>query len=530
MLWSGTKWPERLRRQAVEQSSALAHRDLDAVCELFDVADRAALRRQGRAGVAGFVDDLFGQEVPSESLAGRGYAGPAVRLLTAHAAKGLEWKHVFVVGVSEGEWPNLRRRSSLLDVDRLTATGLVEPRDRQAVFDEERRLFHLACTRAGRSLTVSGTRGERANDAQPSRFLRNAVVPAIARPGRPASLDSAGDVVAALRRFATSDEVAPPIRDAAIARLRALATEADAEGRPLFPEADPDRWWGARPRTENPAPVSPEDRPLYVRGSSIDTLTKCSLNWFLEQRVHADSTRGTAVVFGSAVHALADGLAKGALPPDHELLAERLRSVWNEAGYDSTWQSARDFEEGLRAISRLLHWHTTRQPDELASEVAFDGLIDVRTPSGRTEQLLMRGSIDRIEIGADDGIVVFDFKTGRSKYSTKDVADSGQLRYYQLAAARGLLDEVTGTGRPLRPAGAAFVHLRVDAGSGDPMNPVVQEQAAMAADDVWVSEVLGAGLDAVREERFLATPGPQCTFCRMRPTCPAQPEGRIEPA
>ncbi len=530
LLWSGTRWPERLRRQALEQASTLAHRDLDVVCELFDIADRAVLRRQGRAGVAGFVEDMFEQEVPSESLAGRGFSGPAVRLTTAHAVKGLQWKHVFVVGVSEGAWPNLRRRASMLDVDRLSTEGLVEARGRQALFDEERRLFYVACTRASHSLCVSGVRGDRAGDAQPSRFLQSAVLPAVSVAGRPESLDSPDDVIAALRRAATSLASSPALRAAAVARLRRLAQERDDAGVPLFREADPEQWWGVRSVTENLTPVGPADRPLYVRGSSIDSLTRCSLNWFLEQRVHAEGSRGTAVVFGSAIHALADGLAKGAIEPDQELLTDRLRAVWNDAGYDSQWQSARDFEEGLRAIARLLRWHAGRAPEVLASEVAFDGVLEVPTPSGHRERLQMRGSIDRIEVTADDGIVVFDYKTGRSKYSAKEVQDSGQLRYYQLAAGAGLLDAAAGGGRALHAAGAAFVHLRVDASKAEAGAPAVQEQLPLRHDDPWISDVLGAGLELVRDERFLATPGSHCAFCRMKPTCPAQAEGRMEPA
>ena len=45
--------------------------------------------------------------------------GSAVRVLTAHRAKGLEWELVVVAGVQEGIWPDVRRRGSLLEADRL---------------------------------------------------------------------------------------------------------------------------------------------------------------------------------------------------------------------------------------------------------------------------------------------------------------------------------------------------------------------------------------------------------------------------
>ena len=43
----------------------------------------------------------------------------AVRLMTAHRAKGLEWRLVVIAGVQEGVWPDLRRRGSLLEADRI---------------------------------------------------------------------------------------------------------------------------------------------------------------------------------------------------------------------------------------------------------------------------------------------------------------------------------------------------------------------------------------------------------------------------
>ena len=524
LLWSGTDWPAHLQRLALEQASAGAHRDLDAVCELFDVADRAVQRWRGHVGVASFVEELLGQEVPADTLARRGYAGPKVELLTAHAAKGREWDHVFVLDVTEGVWPDLRRRSPILDVDRLDTTGLGEARSRRARFDEERRLFHVACTRARRSLHVSGSIGMREHDGQPSRFLDNRVVAGEALGGRPQRLDGVDDIVARLRRTATSATSSEALRDAAIRRLHAMAAMRDASGQPLFPEADPETWWGVRSITESDNPMAGTDDALYVRGSSLDTLGKCALRWYLDQQVHAETPRGTAVVFGSAVHALADGVVRGDLPADVDVLAGELRGAWNAAGYDAAWQSERDFADGVDALARFVHWHVPRVGRRVVSEVTFDRVIEVRTPSGRVERLRMRGSIDRLEIVDDRHVVVFDYKTGRQKFTSREVETSGQLRYYQLAVGRGLL------GDGLVPSGGSFVHLRIDAGSKDPENPAEQRQERMDADDPWVTEVLGAGLETVRDERFDATPGPHCSTCAMRSACAARPEGRQETA
>lgn len=532
-LWSGTNWPARLRKQAIEQASAFAHRDLDAICELFDNADRIVQRRHDDAGVSEFVIELRAQQVASESLARQGFRGPAVRLLTAHRAKGLEWKHVFVANITESVWPDMRRRSALLDVDRLTPDGLILPRSRQALFEEERRLFYVACTRAQRSLTVSGVAGLDKDAPQLSRFMSNRIVAPEVREGRPQRIDSTADLIAGLRRAATSEHSTPALRAAALQRLRSLASETDQYGASLFPEADWRTWWGACDVTDNERPVDPADQPLYVRGSSLDTLGKCSLRWMLEQKVHVQTPKNSALIFGSTLHALADAVVRGDLPADVDVLTAALQQAWTDAGYESKWQSERDFQEGIAAIGRFLVFHADRAGNPTRSEVDFDRVVEVRTPSGGVEQLLMKGSIDRIEIIDGNGVLVFDYKTGAKQAAGKDVLDNAQLRYYQHAVALGLLDdtlnEVGGSGE-YEPAGGALVHLRVadgPKGKGS-SHPKVQEQPSLTADPEWPVRVLGAGLEVVRNEAFVAAVGDHCDFCRMKPVCPLQPEGRQE--
>jgi len=280
-------------------------------------------------------------------------------------------------------------------------------------------------------------------------------------------------------------------------------------------------------------PVDRADAPLYVRGSSLELLSKCGLSWFLQQRAHAEGARGSAVVFGSAIHALIDGVTRGELDATPESMTARLREVWNEAGYDAAWQSHRDFEQALMAIGRFLHWHTARTDVRVASEVGFDRVVEILTPSGRGELLRMRGTIDRIEIADDGTVAVFDFKTSRGVITQAEAREHAQLRYYQYAVARGLLDARAGeTGiAPLRPGGAELVYLRLDAGRGDTSNPKTLGQPPLEGErEEWATGVLGGGLDIVRSEAYEAVKGKHCSFCAMHLVCPLQPEGRVETA
>ena len=79
-----------------------------------------------------------------------------VQLATLHASKGLEFKHVFLIGVEEGLLPH----QSSIDEDKI---------------EEERRLMYVGITRAQRSLSISWCEkrksGKETRTCEPSRFI-----------------------------------------------------------------------------------------------------------------------------------------------------------------------------------------------------------------------------------------------------------------------------------------------------------------------------------------------------------------------
>lgn len=114
---------------------------------------RAALLRLAEEAPEGttlraFTDDLQARAKDQHEPATR-----TVTLATLHAAKGLEWDHVYLIGVSEG----------LLPISYATTFEAV---------DEERRLAYVGVTRAARTLSVSWSRGRGRSERSPSRFLR----------------------------------------------------------------------------------------------------------------------------------------------------------------------------------------------------------------------------------------------------------------------------------------------------------------------------------------------------------------------
>ncbi len=94
---------------------------------------------QARAdkGLRGFLDDMMLRQEKQEDEKKEG--GDGVTLITLHAAKGLEFPHVYLIGLEEG----------LLPHDRSKVEGTV---------DEERRLLYVGITRAQRTLALTWCR------------------------------------------------------------------------------------------------------------------------------------------------------------------------------------------------------------------------------------------------------------------------------------------------------------------------------------------------------------------------------------
>lgn len=138
----GVAWIDELRTlaqphltgESIDGIAALLHlaRELDADNNFSPKTLRGYLRE---------IEDRVQQNNPPTM--------PVITLATLHAAKGLEWERVFLIGASEGILP--------------LETGVTGQSD--AVIDEERRLFYVGMTRAKVDLHIS-------HRQNPSRFLR----------------------------------------------------------------------------------------------------------------------------------------------------------------------------------------------------------------------------------------------------------------------------------------------------------------------------------------------------------------------
>lgn len=509
VLWRVWQASGLAERWVAQRDGETADRDLDAVVALFDAAARFTERLPG-ARTEAFLDHLAAQELPADSLAPTADRGEAVRLLTVHAAKGLEWDVVALPGVQEGVWPNLRLRDTLLGAEQLVdlhAGRDLGPVGRtSALLDEERRLFYVAVTRARTHLLVSAVApvsvGEGDGEEQPSRFLTeldpgSSTAPADvgAKLGRALTLPA---LVAELRTVVSDQTVPLPRRRNAAVALARLA-KAGVKG------AHPDEWWGLVPLSDE-RPLAEAGEPVRVSPSSIESALRCGLRWLLERHGGAPPA-SVAQGVGNLVHAAA--MMADDATADRDVLLKWLDERFDAIEHAAVWLAGPERERAESMVDKLVRW-LANNPRRL---IAIEREFMVRL--GDAE---LRGRVDRLEVDEAGRLVVVDLKTGKSTPSAAEVAEHPQLGAYQAAIEAGAFAEY-GT----EPGGAALVQLGTAARDArEQAQPALSE----ATDPGWAKALVTQTGRIMAAATFTAVRNDRCRVCPVRTSCPISGKGR----
>ncbi|TDC32149.1 ATP-dependent helicase [Micromonospora sp. 15K316] len=567
-----------------------ADRDLDAVMVLFDAAARFTDRLPG-ARTEVFLDHVLGQELPADTLAPTADRGDAVRLLTAHAAKGLEWDVVAVAGVQEGVWPDLRLRGSLLGSERLVDVLAGRAVDgggvatvvgqTSALLDEERRLFHVAVSRARRRLLVSAVAsaavGGDDHEEQPSRFLHE--LGPLDPPGDGPASPGGGPTSAGGGPTSAGGGPVPPgpgdVADGGPAEHGASRGDGEDRGGDQTDHADegparPSALPVTRPpraltlpavvaelRTVVVDPAVPyarrraaaaelarlaaagvsgahpddwwglrglsDDRPLVDEGEPVrvtPSAMESALRCSLRwllERHGGNAPASTAQGVGNLVHAAAM-LAEDA-SADRGALLDYVAARFDAIELAARWMAGPERSRAEAMVDKLLRWLAGNPRRLLAIEHEFAVRLD--DPHHPVELV---GRVDRLEVDAEGRLVVVDLKTGKSTAVTgSDLAEHPQLGAYQAAVEAGAFADFGD-----ESGGAALVQLGTTAKEAKEQS---QPPAAQGPEAGWATALVRRTADTMAAATFAAVANSKCRVCPVRTSCPVSGQGRqvVEP-
>jgi DNA helicase-2/ATP-dependent DNA helicase PcrA len=394
--------------------------------------------------------------------------GDAVQLMTVHAAKGLEFDHVYVLRLVQRGFP-AGERPRVLEFP----PELMKEEQPQGSFhiQEERRLFYVAVTRARHRLTLNTVEHKR---SKPSPFLDDILMDAQIK-----------------RR--DIEQIAPAPASEPVPSPEALPA--------LFELPQRNARIGSRIGEWAATYRPPLGEPLQLSPSAIDTLESCPQKYLFGRAWRLRGGPAAAISFGSVMHNtikyFIGELAKGRVLPFEEV-EKKFELEWTSAGFEDDYQEQEYKKDGLAQL-RAFHASTLASPPEVvAQEKAFELPMENNVVlSGRMDQ------VNRIAPGEEE---IVDYKTGKPRDEEKAKKDL-QLSVYALAA-REVFD--------WNPVRLTFYNLQTN------------QAVSAARDDKKLNKVRAEIQEAaadIRAGKFPPNPGFWCKFCDYEPICPAREQG-----
>jgi DNA helicase-2/ATP-dependent DNA helicase PcrA len=397
----------------------------------------------------------------------------AVKLMTVHGAKGLEFPNVFLLRVNNKKFPATERPRVFEFPARLMKEG--EPAE-QFHIQEERRLFYVALTRAQERLTLTTLREPKGKVPV---FVEDILLdPAVRR----------RDV-----RLMTK---LPSVRQDAAARAGSAPTNGNLFTACLAPAKIFSRiadW------AETFHPPSPE--PLTLSPSAVNGYRTCPQQYLFGYLWSLKEGPRAALSFGSIMHNTIKRFL-GELRKGNRLPVEEVRRIfemeWRSVGFEDEYQEEEFKKDGIEQL-RAFHETTMAAPPQVREQ-------EKRFELPLESNVIIAGRMDQVNsLGAND-VEIVDYKTGRPKKESLAKKDL-QLGLYALAA-REVFE--------WNPVRLVFHYLQNN------QVQVTTRDAKQLAEAQSTAQEVAAD---IRAGQFPPRPSPSvCRSCAYKPICPAHEE------
>ncbi len=481
----------------------------------------------------------------------------AVRVVALDDVKGMEFEHVYLLGLDRATMPGAAPAGAPPVPAQLLGTAGQEPGP-EAWLTQRRRALYVAMTRARASLVLSWVEVGRSGAKRPSpfyeeartvlggeetvhdeelfgpaegvhatyRMLRDDVLEASWKAGRELSelrLDTAIDVNRAIARYlellkvATlaqrhGDEPAADVIEAINGLLRQVATpeqQAELEASALDDYLlDEERERGrrreliaAREEPSLEAFLPRRGNGLALSASDLELYRTCPLKYKFARVFGIPQDPTINQRFGILIHRVLEQFHKereGESGGGDEDGLRRLRGLfeagWRRGGFGASDDELQYRDKGVQALRRYWEQEQSASAEPVWVERKFDFSIGPHH---------LRGRVDRVDRLPDGGFELIDYKTGERK-TEAELADDLQLALYRVAAREAW-------------------DLEAELGSYYYVLDAEKVAVGSSADDTERVErtVLQVG-DGILGQDFEPRPSPTvCSWCDYRLICPA---------
>jgi DNA helicase II / ATP-dependent DNA helicase PcrA len=411
----------------------------------------------------------------------------AVQMMTIHAAKGLEFPAVFLIGVSPRRFPATTRKA-VIEFPPELRKGPPAPPDIH--LQEERRLFFVAITRAQERLYISSV----SKSARQQSLFISELLSSPAIVGRDLEIIDVPDSPRSGTRHLTpgtfdASEVPPAVwhgqgtlfDDDTTREAASQASLAQLAGSVVVPRAE----------------------KLDLSATAVGDYLDCPLKYKFQHQLKIPTAPQAALTFGSIMHQSVRHyfeLRRTGRPAFKDIEDFYLRK-WKSVGFEDAYHEETYRSAGLEQLRIFVEHHNALEIgcQRVGTEQAFHLDLGDITLQGRIDQInLLDGSARAAEL--------IDYKTGRPR-TEKDAQKSLQLSVYALGASKAL---------DLVPERLTFYNLTNNEAISVTKTPEELRETLQKVRDVSAK---------IRSGQFEPTPGFVCRSCNFVPLCPAHEDG-----
>ena len=413
----------------------------------------------------------------------------AVQILTVHQSKGLEFPIVIIPFLRSGSFPIRLNKSKTINELPMTWKhwSTEEPISVEKFhLQEERRIFHVACTRAKDELYLFGP-----SKAQ-SIFTKE--------------LDILEPKIMETSIMKINDEavIQPELNVEKQQLLVDLSREIAANH---FDNASEIL---SKMKNLNESPTKEDSNQLDSRyllklsASSINDYESCPYKYRLKHidKVPERKTRAT-MEFGIIIHNVLDEFHSNGNQSIEEMM-NLLEKYWRKDAFEYLLREEEFKKQAVELVESYFNYNKEHPSTVVAREKMFNFTID-------DLQVVISGKIDRID-QEGDSLSVVDYKTSKNKVKAKG---NLQLALYTEALKRDAVEDVKG-----KPGTTILHFLRH---YEDPI-----ESHTFTSDDLSKElEKVSKVAEGIRKNEFPTKPGDyNCQHCDYRQfLCPAWEEG-----